>query len=518
MKVKFYTRLVITVLFVILAADLTFSNLELAADPVKKFLKREYTFSEARDAIAESYPENLKEKYAFINLNGLFVSSAGQRVCNDVVKLNNGMLYLTGEQADLTPEKNIVVDLYDQLESIGIDFVYVLSPTKMDLNNELLPKGVDCYLNRNSDQLLADLASEGVDFLDLRQDMADTPEHIEEYFYRTDHHWTPLGAFRGFQEISEYLQEMYPEEEILGEYQDLDSWEIHKNEDWFLGSRGKRTGKFFAGTDDLIWLTPKFDTEQSFANVFRNEFYYGDFCDANIRERYIEHKDYFEDNPYCIYVGGNYPLVKYRNLNAPSGKKVLIVQDSFCLPLETFMSTVFKEVDTIDMRYYTCGSLDEYILDTRPDVVLMNFNVGTAQNMSLYGTGADTEIGNSSTEIVSDDGSAVLEPEDDKKYHFETVYSGIRSGKRYRLTLDSVTVTDGETEGLSLRLYDPVSGDSYDCEMFDLNYCEESGGFEWIFTAPEEADNLDLLIYAGVSGHTENIGVEVSGIDLYEYV
>ena len=313
---------------------------------------------------------------------------------------------------------------------------------------------------------------------------------------------------------------MYPEEKIYGECQDPDQWEVHQKEDWFLGSRGKRTGKYFAGTDALIWLTPKFDTTISFANVYRNQFLSGDFCDANIRDRYIESRDYFEDNPYCVYVGGNYPLVKYRNVNASSDKKVLIVQDSFCLPVEAFMSTVFKEVDTIDMRYYTCGSLDEYILDTKPDVVIMNINAGSVANIDMYGTGADTEVGSGSRRRLYDSGSEVIamEPESGSKYQYTTIYSEIKAGGRYSVTLDSVNITAGETKGISLRLYDPVGGVNYDCDILDLDYCESSGTYEWTFTAPKEADNLNLLIYAGVAGNTEDIGVEISGVKLYQYL
>ena len=223
MKAKFYTRLVTTGLFVVLVAGLSFSNRQVVTGTIQKFVHREYTFSEAKDAIAADYPEELKQKYFFVNLNGLFVASAGQRICNNVVKLNNGTLYLRNDQNDLTPEIERTVQLNDQLEDIGIDFVYVLSPTKMDVNNELMPSGLDDYANSNADQFIAGVTAEGVDVLDLRKDMADTPEHIEEYFYRTDHHWTPIGAFKGFQEISEYLQELYPEEKIYGECQHINS-------------------------------------------------------------------------------------------------------------------------------------------------------------------------------------------------------------------------------------------------------------------------------------------------------
>ena len=518
MKAKLITRLVTTTLFAALVLDLSYSNRQIVIEPVKKFLKREYSFTAAKDAISGAYPEDLEQKYQFVNLNGLFVRSVGQRKCNNIVRLNDDMLFMTVKERDMTEHADLTVQLSQQLESVGIDFVFVLSPTKMDLNSELLPEGLTDYSNTNGNLLLADIEARGVDVLDLRKDMADTPEHIEEYFYKTDHHWKPTGAFRGFQEISEYLQEMYPEEEIYGDQQDLSNWEIHTKEDWFLGSRGKRTGKYFGGTDDLIWLTPKFDTRMSFANIYKNEFFYGDFNDTIIRDTYLKKRDYFKLNPFCVYVGGNYPLIKYRNTGAPADKKVLIVQDSFVLPLEAFMSTVFRELDVIDMRYYDAGSLDEYILDTRPDVVLMTFNTGTVAKVDLYGTGADAEIRSDNTARIYSCDTLSIEPAAENQYQFRTLYSGIKAGERYKITLDSVSVTSGETHGISFRLYDPASGEIYDGDMLDLDYCEASGLYEWIFTAPEDADNLDILVYAGIAGNTADIGVEVSGIEVYQYL
>ena len=349
MKKKKLASGILTMVFLVILLNLAYSNRTLLDEPIQKYLNKEYTFEESKNAITSAYIEKLEQKYWFINLNGLFVKLSGGRVCNDIVLLKNNML--TDEIVsgyDTTNNALKVEELSEQLRKKDIDLIYVQNPAKMDLNNDLLPLGMVNEGNNNANQLIEHLTDNNINVLDLRTDMADTPEHIKEYFYNTDHHWNPLGAFRAFQEISEYLQEMYPEEEIYGYYQDLDNWDVHRKEDWFLGSRGKRTGTYFAGVDDLIWLTPKFETEMSLANIYGDEFYYGDYETSNIREEYINERDYFELDAYCVYVGGDYPLVKHRNNKAPVDKKILIVKDSFVLPLQTYFSTVFKEVDVIE--------------------------------------------------------------------------------------------------------------------------------------------------------------------------
>lgn len=295
-------------------------------------MDRGCTFREMSDDIAKNYQDKLRQKYWFINLNGLFVKLSGGRVCNKVVRLNNG--FLTGVRADsfdVTEHAEKLAEMSATLEKKGIPFLYVQAPTKIDLENAVLPEGVINAENENADNFLSYIRKRGVRTLDLRTDMADTPEHIEEYFYVTDHHWNALGAFRGFQEISDCLQEIFPDEKIIGKYQDIENWEVHTKEDWWLGSHGKRTGSHFVGADDLIWLTPGFDTELSYARIYEHEFRYGDYEDAVIWDKYTEKPDYFpkDAGAYNVYAKGGEKLTQLRNPKAPVDRKLLLIKDSF---------------------------------------------------------------------------------------------------------------------------------------------------------------------------------------------
>ena len=519
MKSNTIIKGIITGVVIVIVLNLAYSNKNLIEEPIQKYFAKEYNFEEAKDAITTTYVENLKQKYWFINLNGLFVRLTGGRVCNDIVLLNNGMLTDANVASyDTTNNALMVEELSEQLKNKGIDLLYVQSPSKMDLNNDLLPLGLVNEGNNNANQLIEHLENNNVNVLDLRTDMADTPEHIKEYFYDTDHHWNPIGAFHAFQEISKYLQGMYPDEEINGYYQDIENWDIHRKEDWFLGSRGKRTGTYFAGVDDLIWLTPKFDTEMSFANIYRGDFYYGDYETANIREEYINEKDYFNRNAYCVYIGGDFPLTKHRNSYAPVDMKILIVKDSFVLPLESYFSTVFKEVDVIDLRHYTAGTLDEYILESNPDLVIMNFNTYGVSSEVLYGTGADVSLeSNKTTEKIGELEFLKIYSAPENNYNCQTLYNNIETGRKYTLKCETIEVAEGYTDAISMLLYDSETQTTYDCDMWDLRYSNKDGQYEWTFTAPSEGNNLELIVYSGICGKTSNIGIEMTGIELYKY-
>ena len=92
MKTKYITKYVITVIFVIAWLRIAYINRMIVVEPIQKYLVKEYTFEQARDAIVANYPANLEEKYKFINLNGLFVKVSGGRTCNNIIKLKNGSL------------------------------------------------------------------------------------------------------------------------------------------------------------------------------------------------------------------------------------------------------------------------------------------------------------------------------------------------------------------------------------------------------------------------------------------
>ena len=517
MKARIISKTVTIIIFIVLILILAVSNFNIFWDAFQKYNNDEYTLSEMKDAISTTYVTEIKQKDDFINLNGLFARLTGKRTCNNVYRLNNGMLSSISVAYDTIHNAQRVEELAKQLKNASIDYVYVQLPAKMDINNQLLPYGITSEVNNNANQVVNYLKSNGVNVIDLRDTMADTPDHISEYFYKTDHHWTPVGAFKAFQEISLYLQKLYPDEEIDGYCQNIDNWDVRRKENWFLGSWGKRTGTLYAGSDDLVWLMPRFETEMSSSFVYEDEFFYGTFSDANIRSLYIDNKDYFRYNAYCVYMGGDYPLVKHRNAKATSELKILIVKDSFALPLEAFMSTVFKEVDVVDLRYYKAGSLDEYILDSKPDIVLMCYSAGSVDSDALFGTGADTNIidEDNKTKIFHSDIEEIAVNPD--SYTFKTIFNGVEGGERYTITCSTIIVTNGFTNGISVKLYDRQSDIVYDSDMWDLNYGETAGGFEWTFTAPDTENKLELLIYSGIPGKASNIGLEITGIDIYIY-
>ncbi|MCD8242085.1 MAG: hypothetical protein LUD73_06915, partial [Lachnospiraceae bacterium] len=449
-KHKGWALRALAVLFVSFIFWGAFDNHTITTDQWRSWRAGNITFAEFVDNVSSGFRSDLSGKNSYINLNGLYARLTGQITCNDIVRLNDGMLTAeTMKQLDMELRAESISELDGYLEEKGIEFLYVQAPDKVDQEKELMPDGITNYTNENADELLASLDEAGVTTLDLHPYTSATAELSETYFYRTDHHWNALGGFVGFQKITEYIQEKFPETEINEEILSLNQWEIHTKEDWFLGSRGKRVGIYFGGVDDLMWITPKFETKISCSIPYRNEFYKGTFEEANIREEYYESNepDYFNKSAYNVYIGGDRALVQHRNADAASDLKLLIIKDSFTLPMQAFLSTEFQEVDVIDLRHYTAGTLVDYIEDSQPDMVIQMMYPGSFSNDKLFSYGlkeAVEEEERGSLTVLSEE--SILIDQTEAETGYGVLLEELEPDTVYELSFGRVELRQGKSD------------------------------------------------------------------------
>lgn len=514
---KHRSRKLLAVAVLLLLALLSAANFKLAKDPLWKLARHELTFEEYVDKVQTGYlSDNFAYKNDFLNLNGLFARLTGRRVLNNVVRLNNGMLSQVVSDIDTTPLADTIADSSNYLNKQNIPFLYIQMPYKESLDGQSFPVGISSYANKNTDELLSQLSAEGIETLDLRPLLAKTPEMLEQYFARTDHHWKADGAFVAFQEVLYCLHELFPDGNIDLTYARADQWERHSIDNWFLGSLGKRVGIFFGGTETFYWYTPRFETEMSCVIPSRGQLFRGDFTEANMRMQYIEKKDYFNSNAYTSFIGSDSdsPLVQHRNLNAPSPLKIIMIRDSFTRPLQMFLSTVFQEIDVIDPRYFSECTIAEYVERTKPDIVIFGINPGVFGEKSYQNFGLKeanpTSAEEATYELINRQDIAI-EAKDNKNNY--TAYP-LEPNAIYRVSFSKVDILEGVTAGVGLRLYNKTSKKVLQNTLFDIAYCEAKKDFSWTFRTPDTEDELELLFYAGIYGSTQGKGVVYHNVTL----
>lgn len=308
----------------------------------------------------------------FINLNGLMANLMGQRELNDRVKLINGHLTNLVNPVDSTEDWEGIKALYSYLEARDKEFLFVQTPGQVAKYKELLPKGYEDYTNQNADGLIDRLKEEGIPVLDLRESVREQGLIQEDAFFVTDHHWRPVTGFWAYGLIVDYFESagIIPGVDVF--YTSIDSFNTETYNDIFLGSHGRRTGKYYAGTDDLEVITPAFETHIRFSAPNWGVEAEGSFEEAALDFKALK-KDYFNANPYGLYGHSDKDYKRYLNENAPVDKKILMIGDSFSNVPFTFLPLVFRECEELDMRYFT-RSFYEYISEYNPDIVVLLIN------------------------------------------------------------------------------------------------------------------------------------------------
>lgn len=328
----------------------------------------------------DNYTENFNTKYLFINFHGAMRAAEGNRELNSVIKLNNGYLDYYYSAIDMTSRADSIAKLDYYLKTRDINLLYVAVPGKTDPDNEEMPWYIPDGTNTMQSDMVQKLNEAGVDTLDLRNDLKAHWDNWYEAFFYTDHHWKPETGFWAYTRVAEELNQRYGYE-LNEESMSLENYNVDIYEDYFLGSQGKKTGRFFCkyGLDDFAVIYPKFDTHMTMDVPVHDQHREGSFKDVIFLESNLE-KDYFMINNYAAYIGGDYPLAIQNNSDAVNGEKILILKDSFTVSTQPYYSFMFKEVDVIDLRYYKDKSLKEYIEETNPDTVIILYSPRQLKN------------------------------------------------------------------------------------------------------------------------------------------
>ena len=149
-------------------------------------------------------------------------------------------------------------------------------------------------------------------------------------YYRTDHHWTVLGAYTAAQV---YLDNALPAKES------------YKTEsfDGFYGTTHSRSGLWLTKPDSVeLWDDGGSYTVTAYNNLAdtagktHGSLFY--------RQRLLER------DMYTVYLNGNQPLVRIRN-EAGEGK-LLVIRDSYANCLGTLLAGKYEEVVLVDLRYW----------------------------------------------------------------------------------------------------------------------------------------------------------------------
>lgn len=306
-------------------------------------------------------------KFGFVNLNGAVCNALNQPYMNGVVKLNNGYLLTT-----LTYSSDPVLRTYadstirfdEYLKNRGTVLVYANTPYTSSKYDPQLPIGINDYGNDNCDRFLQMLKDAGVDTIDFRETMHD--DGIDQYsmMYKTDHHWTTEAGLYAYGILEDYIVDKTGCD-VDERISDIQNYTVTTYKKWHLGSRGQRTGIYYAGIDDFDLIIPNFDTSiQNDAGTV------GNMQDVMINMEPLANKDYTSRYTYDSVLGGS--IGHFTNLDCKNDIKVLIITDSFGKAVAPYLAMGFAQIDYV-YDADVSGVTPEFIESMDPDVVIMMY-------------------------------------------------------------------------------------------------------------------------------------------------
>ncbi len=321
--------------------------------------------------------EDTYKRENYIDFYGWVQNFLGKKVITDIgygnlYKTKYGQISYSVPKQDVTDELESMYLLKSKLDELDIPLLFIQAPFKLRQGEQQLPENVKDRSNENADRFLKGLEAGGIDYLDLRATYWSLGKTQNELFFNTDHHWTIDGAFQAYTKIAAELNRNYGFH-VDRKFTNIDNFNREVFKDYYIGSMGRRVGESYGGIDDFTLITPKFDTDYT---VYEREYggekiYEGDFRNAVLTESYIADGTPLDTNRYAVYHGDNAEL-EFVNHNVNTGK-LLLIKDSFGLPVYSFLSTGIHEVRALDVRLYK-DSVAEYAEQYKPDVVVILYN------------------------------------------------------------------------------------------------------------------------------------------------
>ena len=244
--------------------------------------------------------------------------------------------------------------------NLSVPVYFGLIPSAAEIWKDRLPAGAPTLDEKDLIHQL--YFSAGASTIDLYGALA--PHSGEDLYYRTDHHWTSLGAFYGANAILEAMG-LEPLE--------LDSYQKTTVTDQFYGTGFSTSG--------VRWLPPdRIDTYVPDQGVKVTSYFKGMPEEGSLYvDSYLEEKD-----KYSYFLGGNQALcvIETEHTDAP---RVLVVRDSYSDSLAPFLTERFSQIHLFDLRY-NLNSIKRYVEDQEIDAVVVLYslpNFLSDQNLGL---------------------------------------------------------------------------------------------------------------------------------------
>lgn len=362
---------------------------------VKSLLDGEYT-----DTLSDWLADHFPQRDFFVGLKSGVEIACGRKEINHVYVAQDDYLIESYTMPQNTERvTDTLARFYDKIDTAGIDARLMLVPTAVTIYNDKLPaycpQSVRTTITSNqttssSDQTLSlsnqtasspDQASafsnqtaslpdqlttaaaiydaSGIPAIDCTQRLIDGASKGQLY-YRTDHHWTTLGAYYGYLAYCD-ARNMTPVS--------LDSLTEQTVTEEFAGTLYSKVNDYSHPKDAItIYTNPADDLTVTYADT-------GEVTDSLYNLDYVTEK-----NKYSLFLNNIHPLVEIENHAAATQNELLLIKDSYANSMVPFLAHHYRKIYVLDTRYYRDGPSAFLAAHENITDVLLLYNMNTLDN------------------------------------------------------------------------------------------------------------------------------------------
>ena len=293
----------------------------------------------------------------FINIKASVDSLLMKKDNNNVYKGKEGYLFEAFEKPNEEYEKNNIEALNSFMERHSdINTTFMLIPISSTVLKEKLPKNAPILDEKIYVDEFEKSLDNRINFIYPYDTMR---SHKREYiYYKTDHHWTTLGAYYAYKELCEKLE--------LDKKDLYDYTEILATDEFYGTLYSKGLFKIKKGDDIYVYIN-KDEKDESIITYTEEKKKSASFYDTDKLK---------EKNKYDLFLDGNHPLVEIENVNVNNDKKLLMIKDSYANSFVEFLTPFFSEIVMLDPRYYY-DDIEELISEKKFTDIIYLYNSNT---------------------------------------------------------------------------------------------------------------------------------------------
>lgn len=312
----------------------------------------------------------------------------GRKESNGVYIGKQGTLLEIQETPDMVSvDKNLeAIKAFSERNS-DINTVMTLVPNAAYICDQLRPTNAPVRDQSEDINHAKEIVGSSLNFVDLTETMSAHKE--EQIYYKTDHHWTSLGAKYAFDTLAP----------ALGIDNPAKDYTVYPVTHSFSGTLASKSG--YNKSEDTIEIYVPNTSNMNYMVDYVDE---GNKSSSIYVSEALEQKDKYE-----VFFGGNHTRV---DISTPlaENKNLLILKDSYANCFIQFLIPYYRTITVIDARYYY-DDIDKLIQDNNITDILILYNVNTFMSDNsladvLTPDDADTGVSVQDGDIADTDGNA----------------------------------------------------------------------------------------------------------------